>query len=61
MTRGHSPERERVDGWQRTIAGRQWLKAKRLHGWRRAFAMEFVVAEIVVIGVIVALALLSLY
>ncbi len=61
MTRGRAPEGKRLDEWHQTETGRQWLRAKRLHGWRRAYGMTAVVVEVAMVGVVVALALLAFY
>jgi hypothetical protein len=58
MTAPQPQTKSRPDGWRQTVTGRRWLKAKRLHGSRRVFAMATIIVEVVVVGVIVVLLIL---
>jgi hypothetical protein len=58
MTEPQPHTKGRLDGWRQTMTGRRWLKAERLRGWRRAFAMAIIIVEVAVVGVIIVLLVL---
>jgi hypothetical protein len=39
----------RVAGRRQSIVGHQWLRAKRLYGWRRALLLAIAVVEVLLV------------